>query len=258
MYAKLMKLAITVILIIFSLQYIALAEEAATDKDKKTDKLTVEQEAAKRDSELIQKLMLQSQQTRSPDPEVKDVEFDVGNNPILGSDTARLIIVQFSDYSCPHCALFTKETYPEIVKNYIDTGKVRYVIVDYPLPGDTPAIRAAEAAHCASDQGKFREMHEDIMSEQQSINDINSIASFADLDMNKFKACMDSKKYEDLVNKNISLGDKLHIPSVPGFVVAKIDPENPHKVKGISYIRGAKPYSDFQQAIDKALAEIKK
>ena len=74
MYAKLMKLAITVILIIFSLQYIALAEEAATDKDKKTDKLTVEQEAAKRDSELIQKLMLQSQQTRSPDPKVKERE----------------------------------------------------------------------------------------------------------------------------------------------------------------------------------------
>ena len=256
MCAKLVKSAIALMLIIFSLQYIALAEEASTDKNKKTDELTVEQEAAKRDSELIQKLMLQSQQTRSPDPEVKDVEFDVGNNPILGSDTARLIIVQFSDYSCPHCALFTKETYPEIVKNYIDTGKVRYVIVDYPLPGDTPATRAAEAAHCASDQGKFWEMHEEIMDEQQQLLDINNLAASIHLEMGKFRECMESRKYSGLVNENIALGSKLEIPSVPNFIIAEIDPEDHKKVKGISYIRGAKPYAYFQQEIDRALAGL--
>ena len=256
MYSKLVKLVITIFLIIFSLQYYTPAEETAPDQNNKTNGLTVEQEAVNRDRELLKKLMLQSQQ-RLPDPEVKDMEFEVGDNPIEGSTSAKLIIVQFSDYSCPHCARYVKEIYPEVLKKYISTGKLRYVVVDFPLPGDLPATRAAEAAHCASDQGKFWEMHEEIMYDQESLDDVNSMAASVNLDMDKFKECMESKKYAALVNDNISLGTKLKIPSVPGFIIGKVDPANPKKVKGISYIRGAKPFAYFQQEIDKALADLK-
>ena len=254
-YLKMTKRMIIISLIIFGLQYNNLAKDNASEENKKTDDSTSLQEAINRDMELLKKLMMQ---TRSPDPEVKDVEFEIGDNPVEGSSCAQLIMVQFSDYTCGHCALYTKETYPEILKNYINTGKLRYVVIDYPLPENFPAVTASEAAHCASKQGKYWEMHEEIYLEQESLNDINSMASSINLDMEKFNACMDSKKYESVIAKNIELGTRLKIPSVPNFIIARIDPENPGKVKGISYIRGAKPYTYFQQEIDKALADLEK
>ncbi len=257
MCSKFVKLSLAMLLIMFSLQYYSFAEDAAPDGNLKTGDSASVQEAINKDSELLKQLMAQNQQ-RPPDPEIKGVEFEVGDNEIEGSDSARLIMVQFSDYTCYHCGLYTKKTYPEILKNYVNTGKMRYVVVDYPLPGDTPATRAAEAVHCASEQDKFREMHEVIMYQQESIDDIDSLASFVDLDMDKFKACMESKKYEDVVNENIGIGIKLEIPSVPNFIIARIDKENPKKVRGITYIRGAKPYTYFQQEIDKALAGLEK
>ena len=256
MHGKSLKLVVAIFLIILSLQYNSIAEDIESDEGKKTDDSASVQNAINKDSELLNKLMAQSQYI-TPDPEIKDVEFDIGGNEIEGSSSAKLIMVQFSDYTCSHCALYTMETYPEILKNYVDTGKLSYVIVDYPLPGNIPATSAAEAVHCASDQGKFREMHEIIMSQRESLGDLNPLASFIDLDMGKFKACMESKKYEAAVNKNIELGMSLKIPSVPNFIIARVDPKNPEKVKGITYIRGAKPYAYFKQEIDKALAEIK-
>lgn len=255
MCMKLVKSVLTLTLMLFCLQCVSFAEDTVPDDIKKPDVSPSVQEAINKDSELLKKLMLQSQQ-RLPDPEVKDVEFEVGDNPIEGSDSAKLIMVQFSDYSCGHCAMYTKETYPEILKNYIDTGKLRYVVIDYPLPENLPAVRASEAAHCASEQDKYWKMHEEIYLEQESLIDINSMASFINLDIDKFNACMESGKYESVVNENISLGTKLKIPSVPNFIIAKIDPVNPKKVKGIAYIRGAKPYTYFQQEIDKALTDI--
>jgi len=253
MSGKLVKLTVFIFIIIFSMQYNASADDSAPDQDKTADDSTSVQDAVNRDRELLMKLM---SQTRLPDPEVKDLEFEIGENPVEGDKSAQLIIVQFSDYSCHHCALFTKDTYPEIVKNYVDTGRLRYVVVDYPLPDNLPAVRASEASHCASEQGKFREMHEEIMYDQESLDDINSMAASIGLDMERFNACMESKKYEPVVNENIELGTKLKIPSVPNFIIARIDPENPKKVKGITYIRGAKPYEYFRLEIDKALAGL--
>ena len=253
MISKLIKITFAVSLIIINPEYYSIAEDTVPDENKNADDTASVQQAFDRDRELLKQLMAQSQQ-RLPDPEVKDLEFEVGDNPIEGSSSAKLIMVQFSDYSCSHCALYTKETYPEILKNYINTGKLRYVVIDYPLPDNLPAVRASEAAHCASDQGKFWEMHEEIYYEQASLDDVNSIASSINLDMKSFKACMESKKYEAVVNGNIELATKLAIPSVPGFIIARIDPENPRKVKGISYIRGAKPFEYFQTEIDKVLA----
>ena len=254
MYRKMVKLALALFLIIFC-PCNSFAEDAEPDEIKNSDASSSVQEAVNKDSELIKQLAAQSRK-RPPDPEIKGVEFEIGDNEIEGSSSARLIMVQFSDYTCYHCALYTKETYPEILKNYVNRGKMRYVVVDYPLPGDTPATRAAEAVHCASEQGKFREMHEAVMSQQKFINDIDSVASFVDMDMDQFKACMESKKYESVINENIEIGFNLKIPSVPNFIIGGIDPENPKKVKGIAYIRGSKPYDHFKQEIDKALADL--
>jgi protein-disulfide isomerase len=240
------------ITVICSLAYAGNGETSAKQEINENDIL---KEAINKDKELYNKLMQQNQPPREPDPAIKDVEFEIGDNQVMGKASTRLIMVQFSDYSCSHCAFFTKVILPDIEKNYIDTGKLRYVVIDYPILGNLSATSAAEAAHCASDQGKFWEMHEEIMFDQAKIEDINGIASSINLDMTDFKVCMEIKKYADVVIKNVTLADKLGIPTVPGFILGVIDPGNPEKVKGISFIRGAKPYEIFKEEIEKVLAD---
>ena len=250
---------VLVIFLMFAFHYTVTAGETVPHgKNEDAGKSTPEQEAFQRDMKLIKQLMLQDQKNDSPDLNVNGVEFELGDNPVKGSASARLIIVEFSDYSCPHCAGYVEETYPEIYKKYINPGKIRYAVIDYPLPNNDMAVKAAEAAYCADDQGKFWEMHSAIMHDQKSISDLTSIADFVDLDINKFKRCLQIKKYNHRVMNHISLASRLEIPSVPGFIIASSDPGNPRKVKGISYIRGAKPFEVFQQEIDKALAYIAK
>jgi len=256
MCIKFGKLRIAIFILFLGFQFVVFGQETIPDQKKETDELSTEQKALRKDMETIKRLMLKSQKSARPKINVRDVEFELGNNPVKGSNSARLVIVEFSDYSCHYCARHAKETYPEIYKNYINTGKLRYVIIDNPLPSHDMAKKAAEAAHCANEQEKFWEMHDEMMLDQESLNELTTIASFIDLDIQKFKSCLDTKKYTNKVNANISLASKLKIPSVPGFIIALSELDNPQKVKGISYIRGAKPFAHFKQEIDRAMANL--
>lgn len=248
------KIALYIFLLIFNLQYTAIAGENSLNQIKETNDLSPEQKAFQSDMKMVNQLMLQNQ--KQPEKNVRGVEIKIGDNPVNGSESAGLIIVEFSDYTCSHCAHYVKDIYPEIYKNYISTGKIRYVVIDYPLPDNDVAVKAAEAAYCADDQDKFWEMHEALMHDQQSLNNLNTIASFIDLDIKKFKNCLEIKKYNSKVARHIWMATLLDIPSVPGFIIASIDPDNQDKAQGISYIRGAKPFEIFQQEIDRVLASL--
>jgi protein-disulfide isomerase len=120
------------------------------------------------------------------------------------------------------------------------------------------ASKAAEAAHCAAEQGSFWEMHDRMMSNPELVNELNDIATSLGLDMQKFESCMDGKKYIGKVDANVSLAKKLNILAAPGFVIAASNPDNTQKVKGISFILGAMPFTQFQKEIDQALASLSK
>lgn len=77
-------------------------------------------------------------------------------------------LIEYSDFQCPFCRRFFEETYPEIKKQYIDTGKVKFVYRHFPLDFHPAAQKSAEAAECAREQGKFWEMHDAIFREQVS------------------------------------------------------------------------------------------
>lgn len=257
---KLGKLVLTMFLVIFGSQYIVFAQESTSDLRKEIDELKQEQKATREDIRMIKNLLLQGQKPvqrpAPPQVNVHDVEFELGNNPEKGSKSAPLVLVEFSDYQCSFCARHSKQTYPEIYNQYINTGKLRYVFVDKPLPSHNMANDMAMAAHCAAGQGKFSEMHEGMMDSPEYINDLTILASSFDIDMHKFKSCMETKKYADKIASNLSLAMKLHISSVPGFVIASVNPDDPQKVTGISFIRGAAPFTVFQQEIDQALNSL--
>jgi protein-disulfide isomerase len=85
---------------------------------------------------------------------------EIGDAPSVGEAGAPVKIIEFSDFQCPYCATFRSQTYPQILANYIKTGKVLFAYKEYPLTFHAQAQKAAEAALCAKAQGKFWEMHD--------------------------------------------------------------------------------------------------
>src|SRR6476646_2507869 len=113
--------------------------------------------------------------------------------PALGSATARVVVVEFSDFQCPYCGKFARETFATIEERYITPGKVRYAFRNFPLDEAHPkAFRAAEAAECANQQGKFWEMHARLFTNQQALDsaDLLSHAKAVGVDESAFQKCL--------------------------------------------------------------------
>ena len=99
---------------------------------------------------------------------VERARSTITGEPTKGSPTAKVTLIEVSDYHCPFCRRHMQQTQPQIDSDYINTGKVRYVFVDYPIEQLHPeAFKAHEAANCANDQGKFWEMHAKLFDERR-------------------------------------------------------------------------------------------
>ena len=85
---------------------------------------------------------------------------------IRGNRSATVAIVEYSDFKCPACGQFATGTLPAIERRYVDTGKVLLAFRQYPMDRRPLAQKAAEAAICAGDQGKFWEMHDQLFAHQ--------------------------------------------------------------------------------------------
>ena len=116
------------------------------------------------------------------------------------------------------------------------------------------AFKAALASHCADDQGKFWEMHERLFQNQQALEPFTPHAQAIGLDAAAFDACMSSNKYAQAVRKDMSEARKAGATGTPSFVLGRTVPDDPGRVMGIAFIRGARQFQDFKIAIDQALA----
>jgi protein-disulfide isomerase len=106
----------------------------------------------------------------SPARDVEDVVFDLAGRPAKGASGARVILIEFSDFECPYCGRHFRQTLPRIDREYVQTGKVRYVFRHFPLESlHKEAFKAAEAALCAGDQQKFWEMHDRLFAHQDAL-----------------------------------------------------------------------------------------
>ena len=187
-------------------------------------------------------------------PNVAGKVFDLGANPVKGSDQAALTLVEFTDFQCGFCARHHRDTYPRLVENYVDSGKLRYVTLDLPPEQiHKQAFPAAEAAHCAGDQHLYREMHDRLFANQRALEPWNAHAEALGLDVAAFESCLSSGKYADGVRRDMAEARKAGATGTPSFVLARTDAGDPGKVVGIDFIRGAQPYEAFAAAIDSAL-----
>lgn len=188
-------------------------------------------------------------------PEKTTSRTTIDNDPVLGSSSAPLTLVEFSDYQCPFCGRFFKDTYPIIKEAYVKTGKLRYVYRDYPLPFHKEAEKAHEAANCAGEQGKYWEMHDRIFGNQaqMQVQNLRESAEALGVNMLAFNACLDSGKYADEIKKDIEDGNKAGVQGTPTFILGQT--RETGEVEG-PLIRGAQPTDNFKKEIDRLLEEV--
>lgn len=184
------------------------------------------------------------------------VNVSADDDAVLGDSNALITLIEFSDFQCPFCRKFYKETLPQIKKEYILTGKAKLVYRDFPLtqihPGATPA---AEGTECAKEQGKFWEMHDMIFDEQEkqgsgtvqfTADDVKTWAAKIDLDTTKFNQCLDSGKYRQEVEKDLADGSVAGVNGTPAtFINGRL-------------ISGAQPFAAFKVIIDEELKKLGK
>jgi len=168
---------------------------------------------------------------------------------------AKLTLVEFTDYQCPFCGRHFRETMPKIDEEYIKTGRIRYVLREFPLESIHPqAVKAAEAATCSGEQGKYWEMHSLLFGSPKAmaIKDFVDHAQALNLDVAKFQQCLDSGKYTAKVRKDLNDAQKAGVTGTPTFFLGLTDPKST-EVKSIRKLVGAQPYAAFKDAIDSLL-----
>ncbi len=245
---------ISVLLVIFY------AQPGSTESGGEMETLREDIKALKEGQTAIQKelqeikTLLRSRQ--APPDEPQNVVLDIDGAPIKGDKDAKVTIVEFSDYQCPFCGRHVRDTIPQIKAEYIKTGKVKYVFSDFPLDFHQNAFKAAEAARCAREQGKYWEMHDRLFGNQQALGDLTPHAEAVGLNMSKFQKCMDSGKYAEAVRKDIEEGQKAGVSGTPTFFIGLTDPKD-SEVKAVKKIVGAQPYANFKSAIDGLLSAEK-
>jgi protein-disulfide isomerase len=177
----------------------------------------------------------------------------------IGSDSAPVTVVEYSDFQCPFCRKWFVESKAQLITEYVGTGKVKFVFKDLPLNGHPLAGMYAYAARCAGDQGKYFEMHDKMYNEQQkladntynmvqsvSLSDVSKWAGEIGADVNSFNTCVLSGKFDSAIIADANEGSNIGINGTPSFVVGKTNGE------GVLVV-GAVPYATLKQKIDDAL-----
>jgi protein-disulfide isomerase len=219
------------------------------------ERIKADLEDVKRQLAEVLRLMTQGAAQGAPTAPAAPVRASLGDVPVLGRPTAPVTLVEFSDYQCPFCQRFFQATLPALKEEYIDTGKVRYVFRDFPLDRIHPQARkAAEAAHCAGEQGKYWEMHDVLFGNQQALQPpkLSEHARALRLDGARFDQCLTSGTHAARVAQGLTDGQAAGVQGTPGFVVAKTTPGN--SVEG-ALVVGAQPVEVFRRLIDQLLAE---
>ncbi len=184
------------------------------------------------------------------------VTTSIDDDPYLGDKaTAKVAIVEFSDYQCPYCQRHAQNTLPSIVENYVDTGKIIYVYRDFPISSHGQiTFDSAEASECVYEVAgidTFAKYHEEIFLIEDG-DELSSIAKELGVNMSKYNSCMSSGKYTDEYEKDLEDGQNAGISGTPGFVVGVLD-ENGNVTGEV--IAGAYGYETFKSTIEKMLAK---
>jgi len=237
-------------------------DEIATLK-REIERLKAQQVLMQRDLDTIKSLLQNLAQGRGqPEESFTDKSISLTDAPTKGNASAKVTLVEISDYHCPYCRRQTLQTMPQLMAEYVNTGKVKYVFVDYPIAQLHPdAFLSHEAAACAGDQGKYWQMHDLLFtnSPAREVSQLAANAGMVGVDTRKFEECMNGGKgsrYAPAIRQSIARMQQLGVGGTP-LVLVGLTPAPGTPMKVVSFVYGAKPYPEFKTALDTALAQAR-
>ena len=248
-------------LIVMTLSLVFPTSGAAQNREREAAALHAELEALKAGQALIQKeledikRLLLNGPTEPAQP-LPAALISLSNAPAKGNLDAPLTLIEFSDYQCPFCARHARDTLAELNREYVSTGKIRYVFRNFPIEGIHPlAFRAHEAAACAAEQGKFWEMHALLFASPKAADPEVLIkhAESIGVEISQFRTCFDNRRSAARVRQDIADGRSLGVNGTPMFFLAMTEP-NGGPVKALRMLRGAQDFAAFRNAIESLLA----
>lgn len=171
---------------------------------------------------------------------------------VTGSPDAPIEVIEFGDFECPACENFATLTKPDVQSQLVNSGKIRFRFVDFPLPGHHNTWDASRAAACGDEQGKFWQLHDLIYANQdrwwsqETRNPSKVIKELArqvpGLDYQKFDDCVDSKRMQAKVQAHLALAQQYQVSSTPTFIIG-----------GKKY-PGTLPFDEMRKLVDEAIA----
>lgn len=202
-----------------------------------------------------------TEETAPTGPKTATVSLD--DDAVLGNKSkAKVAILEFSDYECPFCQKFHKESYKELVKEFVDTGKAVYAFRDYPLPFHEPmASKAANLAQCVreakGDTGFFAFNDAYFAATQSNAKGLpegkqDEILRTLGVNVASVNQCATSEKFKDEIAKDLSDGSAAGVSGTPSFVIGKLDAKG--NVTG-ELVVGAMPLAQFKTTVEKFLAQ---
>lgn len=191
-------------------------------------------------------------------PAPKPDTIDIGATGFArGSVDAPITMVEFLDYECPFCQRFHTATMPTLLKEYVETGKLRIVMRDNPLPFHENAMPAARAARCAAEQGTevYWQVADAMASGSTPLGEalISDLASHFGLDAAQLAECASSDRYDTAIQADVAAAAEAGLSGTPMFIVGPSRPDGQFRGR---VIRGAYPIETFRAAIDDALAAV--
>ena len=200
---------------------------------------------------LIEKQISENNITKQPSQVSQDI-FYKNSSPILGDPNASITLIEFGDYQCHFCNVHFHNTESKILENYVFTGKVNILFKDYTIIGPD-SVGAAKAAHCASEQNKYWEYHHILFTNWTGENNgwasKENLIKFADninLESNQFSECIDSQRYDDIIEQSNVDGRSLGITGTPAFFIISNNNQ-------VLVINGAQPYDVFERVFNSIL-----
>jgi protein-disulfide isomerase len=248
----------------FVLASVATAAAPMGDEDpalaKRIEALEAGQRAILKELQEI-KALLQARGTAAAAPSPRPTpplpaELAIGGMPGKGRPDAPVVMVEFSDFECPFCARYARETYPEIQREYVEAGKLRYVFGHYPLERLHPsAQKASEAAACAETQGRFWEMHDRLFANPTALAPAALLEHGAaiGLDAARLRSCLEGGEMVAKVRVDLEAGSRAGITGTPAFFLGF--PAASGKIRVVQRIAGARPFAEWKTTLDALLAQ---
>lgn len=176
------------------------------------------------------------------------VNVGVGNYPIRGNANAKVTVIEFADFRCPFCEEWFQTIEPNLIKDYVNTGKIQFAWRNYAFLGPA-SVLAANAGECANEQNQFWAFHDYMYQHQPdesdtsmyTVDNLSQIAGNLGMNQSQFQSCLSSKKYNNLVTKDMTEGQAAGVSGTPTTFI-----------NGVSIV-GAVPYSQIKAAIDNDL-----